>query len=414
MIFSQMAKFPEDKIPFLLKGKKEKNNQKDLIIREGGRHTHMVSLAGFYRHKGYSSGQIFALLDTANSISFDGKILSDDEMEDIAGGCGKYQTLYEEYTVNLDDVEEKPMECVIAPYISRYDTNMLEGEPGAGKSTLLAELAACITTGKEFCGVKPSVVGDVLFFAIEDNLGTVFKARARLQGADFKRIDVVDGYLGLGEEGFNYLEQALSKKQYALVIIDTLTSSLVDQNMNSGGDMARLIRQLTQLARDYQTTFLAVRHFRKAGAEQSGHIGMGSIAITGGVRSSMMLKVCPEDDSKRYLAHNKSNGLKKGPTLTFVIQDAPNESSGIGQLVWTGTSELTSEDLVLMVGKTVKKKDEATAFLEEILSQGPVDKKTVQRKALAQGHSDATLRRAKKELGIKSCKQGTVWAWHLK
>jgi dTDP-glucose pyrophosphorylase len=106
-----------------------------------------------------------------------------------------------------------------------------------------------------------------------------------------------------------------------------------------------------------------------------------SIAITGGVRSSMMLKVCPENESKRYFAHNKSNGLKKGQTLTFVIQDAPNESSGIGQLVWTGTSELTSEDLVLMGGNTVKKKDEATAFLEEVLSQGPVDKKTVQRKA---------------------------------
>ncbi len=413
MIFSQMAKFPEDKLAFLLQEKKEKRSQNNLVIREGGRHSHMVSLAGFYRNKGYSQEQIFALLDSANTVSFL-EPLSDDEIERIAKGCGKYSTLYDEYTVNLDDVEEKPMECLIAPYISRYDTNILEGEPGAGKSTLLAELAACITTGKKFCGIKPDVQGNVLFFAIEDSIGTVFKTRARLQRANCKKIDVVDGFLALNDEGFAYLEQALSKKSYALVIIDTLTSSLAGLNMNDGADMARLIRKLTTLARDYQTTFLAVRHFRKAGAEQAGHIGMGSIAITGGARSSLMVKVCPEDENKRYLAHNKSNGLKKGKTLTFTIRNAPDEDTEIGQLVWTGTSDLTAEDLLFMNRKPVQKKDEAIAFLEEILAKGPVDSSVVEQNAKKRGLTKATLRRAKKDLGIKSRRKGTGWIWSLK
>lgn len=410
MIFSEMVKLPEDKMVILLKDTKRDKTQKGLRIREGGRHSHLVSLAGFYRHKGYSQEQICTLLEAANPVTF-AMPVSGDEIESIANGCGKYGSLYDEYTVNLDDVEERAIECIVAPYISRYDTNILEGEPGAGKSTLLAELVACVTTGKEFCGLKPDVTGDVLFFAIEDNLGTVFKARARLQGADFTKIDVVDGYLGLDDEGFNYLEQALSQKRYVLVIIDTLTSSLANVNMNDGGDMARLIRKITQMARDYQTTFLAVRHFRKAGAEQAGHIGMGSIAITGGVRSSMMLKVCPDDRSKRYLAHNKSNGLKCGDTLSFVIQNAPEEKSGIGQLVWTGKSALTAEDLLLMNKKREQKKDEAAEFLEEILASGPVDSVIIEKRAVDRGLAIATIRRAKEYLGIKSRRKGKNWVW---
>jgi hypothetical protein len=411
-MISEMARLPERLANILLDDNKRENEAIPLMIPEGKRHTYMVSFAGYCRHKGYNEDQISVLLAAANSISF-AEPLSDKEVTNIAGGCGKYNSLYEKVTVNLDDVKEGPIESVIVPYISRYDTNILEGEPGAGKSTLLGEVAACITTGKKFCGIKPDVMGDVLFFAIEDNPNTVFKTRARLQKADFKKIDFVDTYLTLDDEGFSYLEEALSRKKYALVIIDTLTASLAGMRMNDAGDMAKLLKRLTDIARSYKTTFLVVRHFRKAGAESAGHIGMGSTAIMGGVRSSMMLKVCPDDENKRYLAHNKSNGLKKGKTLTFSIQDAPNEDTEIGQLVWTGTSELTSDELVSMKKGSETELDRAIKFLQTLLRLAPMEFSKIEAEAIEHGFSDKTLRRAKKEAGIKSKRKGKGWMWSL-
>lgn len=385
---------------------------KKLIVPEGNRHNFMVSLAGYYRWKGYNEDQIFCLLSSASEVSFKNPLV-ELEVSNIARGCAGYDSFYDKVTVNLDDIVEGPIESVISPYISRYDTNILEGEPGSGKSTLLGEIAACITTGKDFCGITPDVTGDVLFFAIEDNPSTVFKTRARLQGADFKRIDLVNTFLALDDEGFDYLEEALSRKNYALVIIDTLTASLAGMKMNDGGDMSKLLRKLTDIGRTHKTTFLVVRHFRKAGAENAGHIGMGSIAITGGARSSMMLKQCTENENKRYFAHNKSNGLKKGKTLTFIIQDAPNENTEIGKLTWTGTSDLTSDDLLCMKKKQETELDRAKTFIRKILSNGSVKSKVIEEEALDNEISMKTLNRAKAELKIKPKKVGKAWEWKL-
>lgn len=385
---------------------------KPFLIAEGGRHKHMVSMAGYYRRKGYNDGQLDTLLLAANEVSFK-KPLPEKEISKIASGCAKYKSLYDELTTSLDDIEEGPLECVIRPYISKYDANILEGEPGSGKSTLLAEIASCITTGKDFCGVKPEVTGNVLFFAIEDNPNSVFKTRARLQGADFKKIDFVNTYLTLDDEGFDYLEEALSKKQYELVIIDTLTASLAGMRMNDAGDMAKLIRELSEIGRKQKTTFLVVRHFRKAGAESSTHLGMGSNAIMGAVRSALMLKICPENESKRYLAQNKSNGLKKGKTLMFTIQDAPNEETEIGQLTWAGVSDLDDFDVMMLKKKGETEEERAEKFIINLLSQGKVKRKIIEQEAQEHGIANKTLERAKTTLGIKSIRIGKEWGWKM-
>ena len=126
-----------------------------------------------------------------------------------------------------------------------------------------------------------------------------------------------------------------------------------------------------------------------------------------------MLKVCSEDENKRYLAHNKSNGLKNGQTLTFSIQDAPNEETEIGQLVWTGTSELTSDELVSMKKGVETELDRAIKFLQTILQHRPMEFSTIETEALEHGFAEKTLRRAKKEAGVKSKRAGKYWVWSL-
>jgi putative DNA primase/helicase len=59
--------------------------------------------------------------------------------------------------------------------------------------------------------------------------------------------------------------------------------------------------------------------------------------------------------------------------------------------------------------------DEAEEFLKLVLSDGEVPSETVQEEAQRRGISVATLRRAKKTLGVKSEKHGMTgkWVWLL-
>ncbi len=57
--------------------------------------------------------------------------------------------------------------------------------------------------------------------------------------------------------------------------------------------------------------------------------------------------------------------------------------------------------------------DEAVDFVMKALQDGDQPAKTIERDALRAGISERTLKRAKKELGIRSEKQGDEWFWKM-
>ncbi len=367
-------------------------------------------MAGYFKHRGLDNKQIHGLLKKLNKQACSPR-LEEDELESISYGCSKYESSFEHKTSCLYDEEEKDPEFVIKPYICVGEPNMLEGDPGCGKSTLLGEIAASVTTGKAFCGITPQRTGNVLFFAIEDNPNSVFKTRARLQGADQKKIYFVNDYLSLDEEGFNYLEDALSKKRFELVIIDTFTSVLGNRRVNDNGDMAQLVKRIRNVARQHDTAIILVRHLRKASTDNASYAGSGAVSIMGGARSSLIMKRCPENKDLRYLAQNKCNGVKEGQTLSFQITDAPDTE--IGQLVWKGKSDLSADELLMLKPQKENERERAKLFLQKILSKKPLTSKVLEDEALENDISKMTLKRAKTDVGAKSFKKGKKWFWRL-
>ena len=59
------------------------------------------------------------------------------------------------------------------------------------------------------------------------------------------------------------------------------------------------------------------------------------------------------------------------------------------------------------------KTDEAEDFLADVLSDGPLDVKQIERRAKAEKLSMRTVERAKSKLGINSTKSGKTWLWKL-
>ena len=78
-----------------------------------------------------------------------------------------------------------------------------------------------------------------------------------------------------------------------------------------------------------------------------------------------------------------------------------NERDNRGRFHWLGESNVTAEQLSGPVehGDSGKLKD-AKEFVTEALGDGEMDSKELQKEATAQGISNPTLKRAKKELGV--------------
>lgn len=399
MIFSQMAKFPEDKISFLLKDSSAYEDQPPLQIGEGGRNDFLCSMAGYMRMRGLNAEQIEGALS-----SFNKSVLippeSKKRIQQVSRGSNNWEAGINQYIKVLSDIEEKPMDFVIKGYIPARCVTILEGDPAVGKSSLLGEISAAITTGKDFCGVETSRTGNILFFAIEDDPASVFKVRTRLQGADQTKVSFVPDPLTLDDKGLTILQDALIQKRYELVVIDTFTSTVGHLNMNDGAEMASLLRKLASIASNFDTSILVVRHLRKGGSDNPHYAGSGSVAITGAARSVLLVKLSPDNPSQRYLAQSKSNGAKRACTLVFSIDGVEGEE--VGRLVWQGKSALTAEDVIALKMPPAGEFAKAEAFLREYLAAGPRKSKDVFAEAEKREIAERTLNRVKADIGIIS------------
>ncbi|MGB2932410.1 MAG: hypothetical protein WBF40_03345 [Methyloceanibacter sp.] len=72
---------------------------------------------------------------------------------------------------------------------------------------------------------------------------------------------------------------------------------------------------------------------------------------------------------------------------------------------------MTADEALAVGGKSSLAVKEAKDFLQALLSGGPVPSKQVDADAQEVGIAKATLRRAKKKLGIKPYKDGMKGAW---
>jgi len=143
---------------------------------------------------------------------------------------------------------------------------------------------------------------------------------------------------------------------------------------------------------------------------------MGSRAFTATVRSVLFAVPEPRpNDSHVYLIHTKCNLGMKTPTLGYTL-------SGEG-LEWDcQTHDVTAEEALAAFARG-RQKDQSPAtkaeaaqdFLQTLLAAGPVTAIRVIELAKAAGHSEETIRRAKKAMGIVASKGAFSgsWEWSL-
>lgn len=305
--------------------------------------------------------------------------------------------------------------------IPRGKLTLVDGDPGTGKSSATTDLAARVSTGKAWPDGSKCEAGGVVIMSAEDGLADTIRPRLDAAGADPGRVLSLatiseDGYDRLPSvpDDLDIIRRGVERVSASLVVIDPLMAFLSgDVNSHKDQDVRRALAPLARLAEDTGAAIVVVRHLNKASGGNPIYRGGGSIGIIGAARSGLLVAKDPEDERRRVLASIKSNLAPPAPSLAFVLTEADN---GAVRVDWKGESSLDAAALLSAPVDQEEKSvlDEAMEFLRDALVRGPVWSVQVKKDARNAEVSEATLRRAKTMLKVRSTKEADgSWSWSL-
>jgi hypothetical protein len=352
--------------------------------------------------------------------------LSVSEVCEIARSVSKYRAAQASRAsrcyaaiLTLSEVKAREIDWLWNPYLALGTLAMLSGDPGAGKTFIAQAIAAALTTGRMPHSGEPCPPCDVLYLSVENSPEYVLRPRFDLLGGDANRFHLLEGSIsGDGAERGSVrladvavLRDAIEKTKARLVVVDPIQSYLgADVDAHRSNETRPLLDGLARIAAERGCCILLVRHLSKAPTSRAIYRGLGSIDLTGAVRTELMAGSAPDDSARRALVQVKNNLGKFGKSLGYVIEED-------GKFRWTGETELTASELLAAEASGYEggAGSEAEEFIRHELRDGARPAKEVSRVARQAGIAERTLRRARKRLGIKPRKGGMEagWEWAL-
>jgi RecA-family ATPase len=242
------------------------------------------------------------------------------------------------------------------------------------------------------------------------------KPRRDANGADTSRIRYARELFTLDENGIALLRAEIEESRPDLVVIDPIVAFLDSgSDLNDAADMTRFLTELDKVAREFDCALLVVRHLRKLRDGSAINQGLGSIALSGRVRSILLIARHPSDPSLRAVAHSKSNYAAQGPTIVFSFEPTDNEQP---RVEWQDVDEnISAHDLLTAnigdPGRPPKELHDAMDVLRALLSGGPKSSQEIKLAIEARGVSTATLRRARSEMKLRQQRNGRQVLWSL-
>jgi len=310
---------------------------------------------------------------------------------------------------------------------------LLGGREGVGKSTTSYDCVAKITRGA-LPGHLYGTPRTVVVCATEDAWAETIVPKLVAADADRDRVLRVDSISPEGFEGalslpadVQRLKQLIGEEAVAFVLLDPLLSTLdVTIDSHKDAEVRRALEPLSRLAHDTQASMLGLIHENKSNAADLLTRIMGSRAFTAVVRAVLY---CARHEDEldgvfgmgnlydRYVFGQLKSNL--GPRAKFGVKyhiesvhvghddelDLPIWNS---RVVWDGLTDESIQDIVTAQERRKAKspnvesaQGKAEKWLEAYLSEhGQTPSKRVKAMAGRDGHSEASIKRAKDAIDV--------------
>jgi hypothetical protein len=294
--------------------------------------------------------------------------------------------------------------------LARGKLTMLAGDSQLGKSQISISVAASLTKTGKWPDGSDAPSGSVIILSAEDAINDTVVPRLEAAGADPARVHCLKCVMVEGKaHSFNIqtnmdlIAQKVRKLgDAALLIIDPVTAyfgSEIDSHRIT--DVRAALLPLEQFTKEFDIAVLAITHPPKVPSTKALNFIAGSGAFTHD----------PETPRRTLLLAVKNNLGPKAPGLGYTI--APRfVGPGIvtSRIEWDGlpVSITANEALEAWAEKKkAKAADEAEDFLRANMAPGQsYSASDIQDKATHAGIAERTLRRARKNLGIKPSRNG--------
>ena len=206
-------------------------------------------------------------------------------------------------------------------------------------------------------------------------------------------------------QDLDIIEATLADIRPTLLVIDPLQAYLgAGVDMHRANQTRPLLSALGRLGEQYQCSVLCIRHLSKSRHDRTLYRGLGSIDFSAAARSVLLTGFDPDDphENRRVLVHNKSSLTVRGTSIGYEIND--------GGFRWLGPSSVTAAELLAPRRNEEARSEleEAIDFLAALLAHDTAPAQVVIHEAKKAGIAERTLHRAKKQIGVKSWREGSA------
>lgn len=319
--------------------------------------------------------------------------------------------------------------------IPRGTYSVFSGEPEKGKGVIAADLLARCTTGRAMPDGTANPFGEkpvnILILVAEDGKEEALIPRLISMGADLDRVFVLES-VGLDknkpetERQFNLetdlplVRDLIVEHSIEFIVIDPVSSYLGGINMNKELEVRQVLQPVRDLADSLKKTILGILHFNKnINATAMNRTG-GAMAMTGLPRANWCCVTDPENKEQYLMLQVKKNAGPKAKGLSYkIVEDfisVPNVEKPISvpKLVWGCETDKTADDVLLtIVDPELRGASRAKQFLERYLANGPMLSKNIFNAAEDEGINEASVKRARKHLGVRSFHRDGDLQWYM-
>jgi putative DNA primase/helicase len=319
---------------------------------------------------------------------------------------------------------------------------LIAGLPDEGKGQILSDIVARITSKDDKrwpCNEGTAPDGRVIFLSAEDDINDTIVPRLVAAGAALDQVEIIqtvreakrkDRMFSLVTD-LDLLRNKVTQIGNArLIVIDPISAYLGHGKIDSfrTTDVRAVLSPLVTLAAEVKIAIIAIMHFNKK-VDVTNALLRISDSLAFGAQARHVYGVVSDADNERKLFVRAKNNLAsksndKALAYRFgarMVGHDPNNGKEIWapHIIWEKDYvEVTATEAMQAAAehKSPGAFDSAKNLLIELLGDGPIDRKTIDEAADANGVSDATLKRAKTSLAIEVSKERSKtgrWFWRL-